>query len=369
MRQFNAKSGFKFSGSVVSLLSAGFLLSSGLLHADASAPSSNVEPDDSNLDLFNKDKSVFFVNAEFLYWLVNEGAVDYAVKMDRPAWSTTQNTYAVGDYHNAHFDWAPGFRINFGHFNAPHYWDVFLQYTYVPASGAKKVHAPKEGNEFLNGTWIQPDVNTGNPPAPLSHASSNIDLQYNVLDLLFTRRFHTNPHLRINVFGGLTSALIFQKMKVSYEDINDQHTHINNRWRFEGVGLRLGLKVDWFMGYDLYLTGLASSGILSGWYKNSAYQKTDATIPNANSSRPIRDTEFHDNRLTYTTQFLAGPSWQKAFTHIRTEVFAGYEFNIWTNLHEIYRSGFAPATAAKETFINNSNVSLQGLTVRVNVDF
>src|SRR5579863_2862199 len=39
-------------------------------------------------DLFSKDKKVLFVNLEFLWWTVNEGALDYAIKMKNPAWGT-----------------------------------------------------------------------------------------------------------------------------------------------------------------------------------------------------------------------------------------------------------------------------------------
>lgn len=320
-------------------------------------------------DLFNKDKEIHFVTAEFLYWQVNEGATDFAVKMNQPAWSSTQNTYAIGNYENGDFSWSPGFRLTLGYFNAPHYWDVHAQYTYLPSSGSVEVHAPKKAGEFLNGTWIQPDVNTATPPAPLEKAKSHIRLDYNVLDLIFTRRFHTNEHLRVNVFGGLTSAFLYQKWHVSYEDINDQHSKIVNSWQFEGAGVRFGIKLDWFLGRDFYLTGLISNAMLAGWYRNSAFQETSAPIADANNSRPIRDTHFSDNRMTFATQCLAGPSWQKRFKRARVEFMAGYELSIWTNLHQIYRSGFAAATAAKETFINNSNISLQGVTLRMNVDF
>ncbi len=365
MQSHSATSSFLFTSSVLGLFCMGGLHS---LQADApsSATTSQKEPYDA--DLFNKDKKVYFINAEFLYWLVNEGAVDYAVKMNQDAWSTTQNTYAIGNYQNATFDWTPGFRINFGYFNAPHYWDCFLQYTYVPASGNNHVSAPDEGGEYLNGTWAQPDVNSAVVPTPLRNAKTHIALQYNVLDFLFSRRFQTNEHLRINVFGGVTSAIIFQKLKVAYEDTAGQHAHVNNRWRFEGAGLRVGAKLDWYLGCDLYLTGVTSTGILSGWYKNTAYEKTDAVIVNTDNRRPILNTGFHDRRLTYTAQFSTGFAWEKRFKCVRTELFAGYEMAIWTNLQEVYRSAFAPATAAKETFINSSNISLQGLTVRFNID-
>src|SRR6185369_5972354 len=142
--------------------------------------------------------------------------------------------------------------------------------------------------------------------------------KYNVLDFLFSRRFHTNQHLRFSIIGGITSALIFQKMKVSYHDINGLQSHIENRWRFEGVGFRAGVKVDWYMGCDIYMVGLLSTAALSGWYKNTAFQDTTVTLPSSNNSRPIRNSRFHDNRLTYTAQFMVGPSWQKRFKHVRT---------------------------------------------------
>lgn len=356
MRRFNRNLGVVF-------LCAGSILCG----AESNNPSAKVPYDD---DLYNKDKSVFFFTGDFLYWLVNESVVDYAIKMDHKPWSTTESTAALGNFHNAKFNWSPGFRIGFGHFNAPHYWDVFVQYTYLPAYGENKVHAPKDSDKFLNGTWIQPSAGTGNPPAPLKRAESRIDLRYHVFDLLFTRRFHTNEHLRFNVFGGVTSAFIYQKWDIRYKDINRVHSHLRNRWQFDGAGLRAGVKLDWYMGEaDLYITGLASTAILSGWYKNSAFQKTSVKVADANNSRPIHDSHFHDSRLVYTAQFMAGPSWQKRFKCIRTEVIAGYEFNIWTNLHETYRSSFNAPTATKETFINNSHLSLQGFTVRVNVDF
>src|SRR5262249_13712836 len=152
-------------GSIFGLLTTVILSPFASLQADA-AKAKDKEPR-YDADLFNKDKEVFFVNAEFLYWIVNEGAVDYAVKMNKPAWSSTQNTFAVGNYRNAHFDWSPGLRVNFGYFRALNYWDVFLQYTYLPSSGTRTAHAPHSSDKFLNGTWIQPDLDTGVPPAPL----------------------------------------------------------------------------------------------------------------------------------------------------------------------------------------------------------
>lgn len=319
-------------------------------------------------DLFNKDKTVVFASGEFLYWLVNEGALEYAIKMNKPAWNSEKDTAAIGKYQNAVFHWSPGLRLNVGYFNAPHYWDAIIQYTYLPSSGHTEVKAPSSSDEYLNGTWIQPDMNTGTTttpplPAPLRKATSHVELNYNVFDFLFSRRFHLNEHLRVNLFGGLTAASLHQHLKVHYEDINELTSKIRNRWRFDGLGLRAGFKMDWYMGWDLYLTGLASGGIVSGWYKNTAHQKTSL------SPIPVRHSNYEDHRLSATAQVMLGPSWQKRFNAVRTELVAGYEFTVWNNLQEVYRSSYALPTAAKEPFVNSSMLSLQGLTVRLTVDF
>ncbi len=333
------------------------------------APNSVDQNQEVERDLFLKDKTINFVNLEFLYWFVNEGATDFALKMNSPPWSTTVDSYATGKYQSADFGWSPGLRVSIGHFNAPHYWDVIAQYTYLQTTGTDHVHAPGTTGEFLVGSWIGPDFSTTNAAAPLQEASSWIKLSYQIADLLFSRRFHPNPHLRVNMIGGGTGAFLSQRWHVHYTDINGQRSLVKNSWQFSGGGLRLGLKLDWFMGWNVFLTALASSALVSGPYTNRAFQSTTAPVAGANNQLPFFNIRFHDWRLLFNYQMLAGPSWQKAFKRVRTEIFAGYEFTIWTNLHQIYRSNRTGATAGKDTYINSSDLTLQGLTVRWNLDF
>lgn len=340
------------------------------LHADqddeTSQPQMEAEDEEEDLDLFNKNKQVFFLTADFLYWTVNEGATDYALKMKHPAWSSTAPDYGVGHYHSAEFDWNPGLRVAFGFFRAPHYWDSSIQYTYLSVDGDDEVHAPDSSDRFLLGTWQEPSITT---PIALKHAKSHIVFNYNLLDWMFSRRFFPNPHLRLDVSGGLTGVDIKQTWKVRYKDLSDNHSHIRNTWKFFGMGLRLGLHVDWFMGYDIYLTGQMSTALLSGRYNNRSFQKTDAFTPGADNSVAFRNTHFRDTRLAPSLQMLAGLSWQKTFESVRATLFAGYELTSWFNLHQIYRTPLSAPTAGKDTFINDSAVSLQGLTVSGNLDF
>ena len=63
----------------------------------------NSSIDDS--DLFKKCEKVVFVNAEFLYWKVEEGADDYAISMTKAPRNATAALQAQGKYEKASFDW------------------------------------------------------------------------------------------------------------------------------------------------------------------------------------------------------------------------------------------------------------------------
>ncbi len=319
-------------------------------------------------DLYRENNKIEFVNVEFLYWTVNESALDYALKMKSPAWGPT--TEGVGHYKIIDFDWNPGFRLNVGYFNAPHYWDAYLQYTYFKGKGHNYAKAPDASNLYLNGTWAQPAFNSSEE-VPLAKASSSIDLSLNILDFLATRRFFPNPHLRMRLYGGPTVAWVRQNWEIDYLDTAQQTSHLHSHWQFTGAGIKVGYILDWFLGKGgIYFTGVVSAAMYAGTYHNVSKQKSsDSNQGQFDTTRPLRNIHYHDVRLVPVFQLLAGPSWQMAFGPYRTELFAGYELNFWTNLHEVYRTSAGAPQQAKQTIMSNAVVGIQGLTVRWNLDF
>lgn len=316
-------------------------------------------------DLFSKDTKVYFINLEFLYWAVNEGALDFAIKMKQPAWGNP--TDAVGHYKRAEFGWSPGLRFNVGYFNAPHYWDMYAQFTHFSCSGHEEASAPKASGRFLNGTWPQPNPSGD---VPLHRANSSIDLTINLIDLLVTRRFHPNPHLRFRVNGGVTIGWLRQNWEVNYRDTAGNKSHLHSQWHFTGAGMEFGGIFDWFLGKGgYYATAGTSLAFLAGDYHNVSKQKSNFSGQGFNPSRPLRNAHYQDTRLVPHFQVYAGPSWQQSYKKVRTEVFIGYELNIWANLHEVIRtSGDAP-TAPKLTSLDSGWIGIQGVTLRWNLDF
>jgi hypothetical protein len=315
-------------------------------------------------DLFHRCNQVYSFDATFLFWRVQEGALDYALKMKESGWGPSE-CFAQGKFEKATFDGDPGFRAAVRFFRAPHYWEFWAQYTRLTAEGSNKATKPSPAGDFLTGTW--PQIFS----SPMAWATSHIHMNYNVADLLISRVFYPNPHLRIRVTGAGTVAWINQFWKVLYSDWMGFQTKIGNRWSFIGGGLKMGTTFDWYWFSNIYMTGGATLGSLVGSYKNSALQTTNfQPSPAFNTAIPLRNTHFSDVRPTFFVQLYLGPSYQKNLgCDQRCEFFVGYELNTWLNLQEIYRSSSGAPSEAKETKINTGALCLQGLTARATYDF
>ncbi|MCP5506353.1 MAG: hypothetical protein H7A38_05675 [Chlamydiales bacterium] len=319
-----------------------------------------------NPDLFNKDDSSFMISGEFLYWTVSEGALDYAIRMRGPSWGPSES-YAQGDMERAEFDWEPGYRLAIGYYRAPNFWEADFQWTHIHVNGhTHHTRPPAEEGRYMTATW--PQVFT----TPLEKATSSIHLHYQVADLIANRVFHPfdNPHLRLRLVGGVTGVWIHQGWKLRYRDALNAETSVNNKWKYWGFGFRAGIAFDWFWGKDFYVSGRATSSLVSGHYHNHAKQETNAIHQTGDdTSVPIRDLRYKDYRVAFSAQFLLGPSYQKSFHNWRMEFFLGYEMTIWQNLQEVYRSTASTASEPKETWINSGLVTLQGLTSRATFNF
>ncbi|MDE3055277.1 MAG: hypothetical protein KGI80_01060 [Verrucomicrobiota bacterium] len=314
-------------------------------------------------DLYRKDVQVFSFHGDFLYWSAQEGSLDYALRMAQDAWGPDLN-YAQGSFQNAEFNMDPGFRIAASYFRAPHYWEIWGQYTRLTVRGNNSTTAPGESDQFLTGTWPQIF------DTPVSRATSYIHMNYNVADFWFDRVFLPNPHLRLRFLGGFTGAWIQQFWKIFYKDGEGKNTTLSNRWSFGGGGLRTGTIVDWYWFEDIYMTAGTTFATLFGNYNNTAKQWANFNpTPAYNSSLPLRDAHFKDARMTFTGQFLIGPSYQKNFTNSRLEIFFGYELTFWSNLQESYRSTDGIPSKAKQSWINSSLLAFQGITTGGTIDF
>jgi len=329
------------------------------LFADISCPKSVKDPNFDDSDLFRKNACIIFANAEFLYWRADAAALEYAFQYNKAP--TTATTYGLGEYKIADYEYDPGFRIALGWFNAPKYWQFYGQFTWMRITSSDSESRTSAVNQPLVGTFPQVNV-LGNE---LQSASSRLKLSYELGDILVSRVFNTNPHLRLRLFGGFTGGRIQQKWDVTYVDLTSQRENIYNKWKFTGIGFRLGLDIDWFWGHNFYLTGKASTAPLIGKHIYTA------SINQLSST--YEDIKYSKYRGAYNVDALLGPSYHKSFDSGRMEVLLGYELNGWFNVHEVMRpSSVALANVLTTEIIsdvNNGYFLMHGLTARLTIDF
>lgn len=297
-------------------------------------------------DLFHKQQKVFHIDPELLFWTVQSGGLCYAALPNHCA-SPSQTFTPTGRYERTKYDWTPGFRVTMGFFHAPHYWNACAQYTFFSSYGSN--HCKKQ---FLIPTW--PSLSSN-----VQKAKSSVRLQENLVNVIVSRVFFPNPHLRLKILGGLTGGAFENRWHITYKDpINTNK--IKTKWTMWGLGPRIGVHFDWYWFCHIYFTGKATFGGILGGYHNRSNQKN--CCPSTSSHICYRDYRFSPN-----IQYFLGYSWQYCFQDKRIELVIGYEFNDWVNMQEIYY--FAVSSLTNITKIEKSPLMIHGGSFRLTLDF
>lgn len=333
------------------------------LNAQIVVAPGNKEEEEEQIVRFVQRREIF-TNTELLVWTLQETPLDYAIRTDVSSADTTP-AITKGRYKTATFDWAPGFRLALGWYNQPRYWEIMWQYTQLFTSGSNHGEKPETTNNYIQPTW---DIQS---PTPLKKAKSHISFHYHVADMLVSRVFDTNPHLRMRLIAGLTTSWMNQMWKIRYFNFNQNEEIIKNHWQYWGTGFRTGLSADWFWSGHFYFIGRLTFATLVGGYKNKIFQTTtyDPNNPANTESITVEDLKYRTNRFAFQNQFIVGTTYQRIFDNWAFEIFGGYEFNLWFNLHEIYRSKQTQPGNPIETRLSNGLLGMQGFTFRATFGF
>jgi hypothetical protein len=312
-------------------------------------------------DLFKKNKEVIYLNGEFLYWTATCKNREYAFEYDKPI-TTSGTYYGLGHYVFSKSGWDPGFRTAIGWFYAQNTYQVIGQFTWIRIANTNSIHQKNPNDKPICATF--PQFNLG--MNQLVEAKSKIKMYHELGDFFVSRVWFPNLHFRLRLFGGLTGGKIQQKWDVVYTDVTSQNENVYNKWKFTGLGLRLGLDIDWFWTNYFYFTGKMSLAPLIGKYDYLGQINGPNNVQHAHF-------KYDQYRGAYNVQAYLGPSYQRAFCKNRFELFVGYELNSWFNVHEkIINSSVSSSNYLNTEEVPSINCGLfllHGLTSRLTVDF
>lgn len=312
---------------------------------------------------FCPDECHFFIGAEGLYWTVCDNDLDFAVDFDH-----SKTKILDGHTHFADYDWRWGARVWIG-WNWCCGWDSTICYTWYRGKRDKTIDR-RDQDTCLKASLLHPSTEL----SYAKKASSDLELKYQTLDLLFGRTVtYCENSLVLRPYFGARGLYLNQEQEVIYEGgdfdasppgyIGDQYaTPARVTWesKLKVGGLTAGVDMDyrWCSGFGIY--GSLGASILAGHTDNDHLQvlldSTDAII-----SKHI-DLD-HDHCIAIPGIHLQGGvnyHWSCGEC-LLMKFHILYEFNQYCNTPHLRRYSYGNEGVSSSG--SAGNIALHGITV------
>jgi hypothetical protein len=298
------------------------------------------------------------VSLDFLYWKASETDLYEATKLPTALTKTT----LIEKWVRLHPDWDPGFRIGLGG-NLPYdQWDIMAYYTYYYN------HTENHRSTYAD------DQLAGFVPTLLAVRGFGIPklegryrLHYNMLELEIGRDMFLSQRLSFRPLLGAAATWINRKFSVRYAQTVDLNGNVvtpgkgATKIEYFGIGPKVGFNTNWWMSRQWKLFGNLQAAFLYGHLRN--HLTSDQTI-NGEKQRTGDVHNSNDNMVPWL-QAQAGIAWGKCLNQGKTylSLSGAWEINYLWNM--FINDTFSNTT----TFNAESNLSLQGFTARLQIDF
>lgn len=286
----------------------------------------------------------FFANAEFLLLRPRRGAFDYVL----PNFSNSLAT--VGPVRSLNYELRTGVRGEIGYRFGETGWDVLFGYTYFRSNAFDTTRAGP--GQTLLPTLTRPGLTEN-----VLFAAAEANLEYNLYDLQFGRRFALDDHFAVRAFGGLRFASIRQDFKAYYDGLDANRAAVFAPNQFEGFGPLAGAEAVIIGWHGFHVYGRASGGALTGPSENPILET------NGGGSVVYVDSSYNIRKVVPFAAVGFGGGWQYRNFSIR----AGYQITHWFNL--IDQPRFVDDVGQGKFVSRSANLSLEGLFVQMGLTF
>ena len=301
------------------------------------------------------------VSGDWLFWKACEEGLEYGLQTKDPGSDETKSVRGslskiTPSYHS-------GYRIGFD-FTFPHdAWNILIQWT-------RYQNKHKEHPSFKRSKIFWPNFLNENGSPSAREAFAKWDLSYSVLDLELGRAFFVAKHLSIRPFISFEAAWIKQKLKVRYEGIDFNQVAaepdiISNQFnKNNGYGLRAGLDTKWPIEWGVSLFGDFAFSLLYTEFKLSQFEKNADSTPRSH----VKDRLHFATR---TVQMAGGIQWERLFYKDRLffSVYATWEQQVWFDQNQLNIFLNGSGTALGETWNQQGNLTLSGVTLGATFGF
>ena len=303
------------------------------------------------------DGADVFITADFIYWTGREDGLGFAYTGAR----SSNLDPKKGEIKHPDFGFDPGFKVGLG-LNLGHDgWDVFAEYTWLHSDGDKRtVSASDPSNSSIRPLWLIDPASMG-PSTPISRASGEWDLHFNVIDLELGRNFFVSRYLTLRPHFGFKGTWQDEDYTVRYEEPESGEVFISKMridQDFWGVGLRTGLDTAWHFTRRWSIFGDVALTAL--WCYFDVDRKDTTDFMSIKDTVLNTENDFHS--IKGVIEIALGLRWEIWFRdddyHFLIQ--AGWEEQIWLNRNQYFRH-------AEEG--SHGDLTFQGLTLKLRFDF
>jgi hypothetical protein len=262
----------------------------------------------------------FFATASFLYWHVDQEAMDLAYAY--PTASSSDHEPNGGNALVQSFSYNPGFKVGLGADFEHDNWVGFVEYTWYHQQTTTGKHVADSDYSYNTSTWFDETVFG----ALASEISSKWRVNLDMIDATLSRPFYQGRKLTVVPFGGLRGAWVRQNMRVTattstgYPQVSHNNSH---SW---SVGPRAGMQVHWLVGCGFRVEGDVGGSLLFTRYTSVGHRDTDLA---ATYDALLGYSDY--NTVTPTADMGIGLGWGSYFDrqNYHFDLVATYDFNVF----------------------------------------
>ncbi len=299
---------------------------------------------------------------DYLYWKGQEDGLAYTYKTNNPSGASLDTDIDVKE---PDFEWESGFRLGLG-YNIPHdRWDLYI--SWIDFEAEADDHVEVDSDDGLFPYWAYPSGPAGDLFFPKANAHWHTDLD--VIDVELGKSYYVGKRTSLRPHLGLRGFWIDQHYHIQYQGatvpillttLNDSIKMHNNYW---GVGPRVGLNMEWWLGNAFQVYGQAAISLVYGEFE--IHQKEE--FPDSDDSELHFKDDLHIARPV--TDLGIGLGWNSTYgcdsLHLLVRV--GWEQHIFFDQNQFIR--FVSSDTSSSLLSNRGDLSLEGLTASIRLDF
>ena len=286
-----------------------------------------------------------FISADYLFWAADTPGIDNGSIFQT---ASTTKLHSVDSYQRLQ-DWSSGFKVGLGLNMSHDEWFTLLEYTWLRPHTNRDITATATqrilSNEGYN-TWTQLG----------GRWKSDTHFDFNVIDWRIGRTAYTGRHLSLSTYTGLKGTWQELDTRETFENLNafhpltgPSHEHYNTKWG--GVGILGGMDLVFYMTDNFYME--AKCALTGMWSTTRVDRNSYIEDTTTNTHTYTQNYSHKDYPINLVADLFLGLGYQVYFGHndYGLSIAAGWETQVWVN------------------WVNSTDLSLQGLDVKLRFDF